>query len=343
MHLKTLQLWENLDFFSGLFIIMSILWIDGKAKIPTEKEKIYPKKHVTHNHWQAEWNGKYDYISDYECVFNHPIGDERQSDKRWPSLQEAKKEGTKVPIVNLAHFTNKNASEEIVKSGTFRGGKPKKIDQDNNGEDVEARFSWWSPIFEEKERNNVRVHLGNAIQPFLGEEGDRKELILTQFATTDAFKPNPSRYGQIYFKYGINELCKYYQSQQDSAGDVQYKILGTFRYKQEVMHAVLVCSQADGDGRFKDYPVVPEKDEEAVITRNGNGEWVWKPQATTNQIVRLNDCSVYPKYCRWEHVAFAFYIPDEMEGGIMVDDPAGHRREIETDVDESNEDSDQET
>lgn len=93
------------------------------------------------------------------------------------------------------------------------------------------------------------------------------------------------------------------------------------------MHAVLVCSQEYGNGLFKKYPPVltPEGDinNEAVVTRDNNGNWVWKPQATGTIIKRLRDeCISYPKYRRWEHVAFAFHIPKKWgnEGLMSVPD-----------------------
>ena len=141
-----------------------------------------------------------------------------------------------------------------------------------------------------------------------------------QFATSDAFKPNPERYGRSYFQYDINDLCGNYGDL--IGGEVQFKILGTFGYKNEVMHAVLVCSQENGAGLFGAYlPVLtPEEDvnNEAVVTRDNNGNWVWKPQATGTEIERLPDQRIYPKYRRWEHVAFAFHIPDEWAGNEQL-------------------------
>lgn len=71
----------------------------------------------------------------------------------------------------------------------------------------------------------------------------------SQFATSDAFIPNEQRYGRFSFQYGINELCQYYGNH--FKGDVQFKTLGTFRFKKEVMHAVLVCSEANGAEMFR--------------------------------------------------------------------------------------------
>ncbi|KAJ7376964.1 hypothetical protein OS493_031236 [Desmophyllum pertusum] len=245
-----------------------VQWLNGQANVEGIVEKICPKRHIRQNQWQREWNQAYethnDYISDYECVFKYPIN---VADNRWAA---AKQQGTNVPITNLAHFTSQENAVGIIDTGGFRGGM-KKINEDAQGDDIK-----------------VRDTLGAAIQPFLGQYDDPVNL-QNQFATSDAFTTNPRRYGNRHFQYEINELCQYYA---DSIHDeVKYKILGTFGYKQEIMHAVLVCSQADGDGRFGAYPPVLTKEEdvnnEAVVTRcNYTGNWTWKPQATGGTEIR---------------------------------------------------------
>ena len=388
------------------------LWLDGQAKVPGIVEKICPKRHITQNQWLEEWNEMYlndksphcyDFISDYECIFNHPF---RTSTyyylESWDNLQAAKLQGTHMSITNVAHFTKNNFADGIIESGGFRGGI-KKYNENAKGDDVKAKFSWWSPIFGEDDIKLVRNTLGAAIQPFIAElrdqstneddeeisserndedgseqsdencddddqddelrdqsnneddeeisseendeegseqiderdserndedgseqsdencdddqDDDQDDLaqLPKQFATSEAFKPNAQRYGRSYFQYDINDLCDYYRVHFDD--EVQFKILGTFSYKKQVMHAVLICSQENGNGLFKEYlPVLtPEEDSDnkAVVTRDNNGDWVWKPQATGTVIKRLPDQKVYPKYRRWEHVAFAFHIPEE--------------------------------
>ena len=92
------------------------------------------------------------------------------------------------------------------------------------------------------------------------------------------------------------------------------------------MHAVLIWSEEYGNGRFKKYPHVltPEEDvnNEAVVTRDSNGNWVWKPQATGTVIKRLPDQRIsYPMYRRWEHVAFAFHIPKRWGNETLLSVP----------------------
>ena len=297
-----------------------INWLDGNANVGVEK--ICPGRHVRENEWQPGWNDMYlrrydvgqcyDYISDYECIFNHPIDDQylQYSQKLRQKLQAAKNQGWPLKIKALAHFTNRAAAREIVNDHGFRGGL-KKVNKDEN-HDVSAKLSWWSPVFTHSQRNSLRKHLGKVIQFFIDEKNDDLDDLKDQFATSDAFKPNAWRYGSHFFQYDLKALCKNY-SQSVIHSEPQYKILGTFGYKKEVMHAVLVCSKEDGAGQFSNYPDVPVNNKAVVVTRDDDGNWYWRPQATGGgKILRLADHhESYPLYRRWEHVAFAFHIPDD--------------------------------
>lgn len=304
-----------------------IQWLDGEAKVPGIVEKICPKRHIRQNQWQSEWNKMYqndsskhcyDFISDYECIFNRPIKP-HPDPTRWDALQQLKQRGTEIAITNLAHFTSLASAEAIIESGGFMGGE-KKINEDAQGDDIIAKFSWWSPVFTEKDILDVRETLGDALDPFIDPQ-DKICTLKDQFAASDAFRPRRyQRYGSYYLKYNINDLCHYYGER--FKGAVRFKILGTFGYKQEVMHAVLVCSQANAAGMFRVYPEVTLHQEfcnDGVVEMRGPG-WIWRPQATGTEIKRLcRYWQTYPLYRRWEHAAFAFHIPDdwEQEGKLM--------------------------
>jgi hypothetical protein len=108
---------------------------------------------------------------------------------------------------------------------------------------------------------------------------------------------------------GVEQLC--------------FKVLGTYLYKQEIMHAVLVCGDLDAKGTFTTYPDVPTPEDgddgdgdahvHAVVTQDADGNWEWKPQATTTEICRFDRHwhENFPFYRRWGNVAFAFYLPTE--------------------------------
>ena len=314
-----------------------VQWIDGRAHQPHVVEKCCPSIHITQNQWNDDWNKyfsdsrhQYPHISDYECVFSHPFMAGYMNLKYglpWQNLQAAKLNGTRVPFVDLAHFTIPVRADNIIDDGGFRGGM-KKINEDENGHNIEAEFSWWSPKFSENEIDRVRDTLRAAIEPFLGKENDKEEVV-SQFAKSHAFIPSSERYGSSYFQYGFETLCLRYAEKYRKIGEensIQFKILGTYVYKKEIMYAVLVCS--DKDGQFSDYPDVADDDNddgnnEGVVTRDYDGNWVWKPQATATEIVRLPDwLQSFPIYRRWEHLAFAFYTPN---GVFKLPDLEEHR------------------
>lgn len=273
-------------------------WIEGRARVEGANEYILPGSHD----YDDRRNGQYHYISDYDCIFDYPVNrtqiKEKYGKQKWKNLKKAKQKGTEIPIKNLAHFTSKAKAAGIITSGGFKGGD-KKIN-----EDVFASLSWWSPKFTEEDINLVRNTIERAIRPFY-KENDDPESLKNQFATSDAFIPQAWRYGNIFFEYGIDELCQHYERYR--ANNIQYKILGTYVYRQEIMYAVLVCS--DGDQQFAAYPAVPgDGNNEAVVTHN-NQNWVWRPRATSTTITRLAGFRQIPQFRRWEHVAFAFYVP----------------------------------
>ena len=273
-------------------------WIKGQARVKGSNEYILPGRHD----YDDRWNGQYHYISDYDCIFDYPVNrtqiKEKYGKQKWKNLKKAKQKGTEIPIKNLAHFTSEAKAADIITSKGFKGGD-KKIN-----EDVTASLSWWSPKFKRRDRKLVRDTLNDAIKPFYG---DTDEGLENQFATSKAFQP-PEIYGNSFFKYTIDKLCKYYINYRDiGENQIQFKILGTYVYLCEIMYAVLVCS--DGDQQFAVYPAVPgDGNNEAVVTHN-NLNWVWRPRATSTTITRLAEFGQFPQFRRWEHVAFAFYVP----------------------------------
>ena len=285
-----------------------VQWIDGRAHKPNVDDWNEPF---------VDSRYRYPYLSDYECVFSHPFAAAQMNQRygtSWQNLQAVKLNGTSIPSADLAHFTEPERADDIIDDGGFRGGK-KKINEEHGG-DIEAELSWWSPKFSGSEIDRVRGTLRAAIELFVAAEKDIEEVV-SQFAKSHAFMPSKTRYGNSYFKYGFDTLCQHYAENYREIGkqsSIQFKILGTYVYKLEIMHAVLVCS--DEDEQFSNYPNVAvmatddDGNNEEVVTRDDDGNWVWKPQATATEIVRLpNVLQSYPIYHRREHVAFAFYTP----------------------------------
>ena len=244
----------------------------------------------------------------------------------------------------LAEFRDQRYNEEI--SDQFHGNGSDQDDEEDSNQHIEIggdqadNEEGINQVDEEEMRQNDDIEEEgserNNEKRDDNQADDQDDLtqLLKQFATSRAFNPNSQPHGSFYFQYDINDLCDYYRIHFDS--ELQFKILGTFSYKKEVMHAVLVCSQENGAGMFRAYPPVltPEEDvnNEEVVTRDTNGNWVWKPEATATEIERLPDQDVYPMYRRWEHVAFAFHIPGEWrnEAAFMsVPDLRQHLRVLE--------------
>ena len=293
-------------------------WIEGRARVEGAAEHILPRSHD----YGDRWNGQYHYISDYDCIFDYPVDlrqiNEKYGETRWQNLQRAKQEGTKIKIRNLAHLTSEANADGIITSGGFKGGV-KKINEGRKGDPIQAKLSWWSPKFKEKHKKLVRDTLNDAIKPFYG---DKDKGLENQFATSKAFQP-PASYGEVFFKYSIKKLCKRYIDYRGEENQIQFKILGTYVYACEIMYAVLVCS--DKDLQFSKYPAVPgDGNNEAVVTHN-NLNWVWRPRATSTTITRLDGFREIPKYRRWEHVAFAFYVP---QGVFNLPKLQAHRHEL---------------
>ena len=93
----------------------SVEWLDGWPSGKGIVEKIYPKKHIRQHQWKSEWNQMYlgewyercyDYISDYECFFNHPIDEEVKElyidtdPDRWDNLEATKRKERRYPSPN---------------------------------------------------------------------------------------------------------------------------------------------------------------------------------------------------------------------------------------------------
>lgn len=305
-------------------------WIKGRAKVKGAEENILLGSHSLDNH---DLKGNYSYISDYDCIFDNPPDLDGYDEQQRQDLHDAKQRGTNITINNLAHFTKR--ADLIINSEGFIGGW-KKINEDENGHEIEETLSWWSPIFTEEDKKLVRDTLDDAIRPFCSDI-DVSEDLKNQFATSHAFEPNAARYGSTYFEYNINELCEQYGNYRAIGEEtkIQYKILGTYVYKCEIMYAVLVCTNRDE--QFAGYPkvrVMAEADgnddgnNQVVIRRHdgGNWSWIWKPQATATVIKRLDRFDISPMYRRWEHVAFAFYTPD---GQVFnLPDLQNHRHEL---------------
>ncbi|XP_072095788.1 uncharacterized protein [Mobula birostris] len=183
----------------------------------------------------------------------------------------------------LSHVTTFNAAKEIFSRGRFTSRKWKQI-----GENVKEYFSWWSFEIDQLEIERERNKYQNT------------DILLHCFSSP-AFQRG-SRYGNFKFTYDISSLMDMYQGSVCAGQPPEVRVLGTFRYKQEVMHAVVVS--CPGTSLFDDCPDIPS-DPEAVISKSDQG-WMWRPDST--------GLDLPPFYRSWDHVGFAFHLPGGCSG-----------------------------
>ena len=111
-----------------------------------------------------------------------------------------------------------------------------------------------------------------------------------------------SRYGNIVLEYSIDELLRAYSSQFCDGKEPAFRVMGTFAYRQEVMHAILVCPP---NKYRKKFPLV---NEDASVIFQREGVWVWNPETTGDKIIRSPSSE---SYRRWEHATFAFRVNED--------------------------------
>ncbi|KAL3879422.1 hypothetical protein ACJMK2_031720 [Sinanodonta woodiana] len=160
---------------------------------------------------------------------------------------------------------------------------------------------WFGLKIDEREidcmKERCKVEVQRQVQGVPEEIADQ---VLYQTARTPAFQPR-SMHGNCKFTIGIKEVMHAYSSDLD----LEMKILGTFAYQQEIMHAILVCLPNSPNTH-----TLPPLFSNPLIQRDTQLEkWIWKPHSTGNTYIYYID-SIIPKFIRWEHVTFAFEVPD---------------------------------
>ncbi|KAK3599207.1 hypothetical protein CHS0354_012813 [Potamilus streckersoni] len=133
------------------------------------------------------------------------------------------------------------------------------------------------------------------------------DSVTSHFASTAPFQPM-SRYGNFKFTLSIQEVLHKYGMQfcQISCGRPLMRKLGTFAYKMETMHVILVCPP--GTYNTGQCPLLFG---DPIIQPDENlGTWIWRPHSTGDQGVSVTPSGdVSARFKRWEHVVFAFYVP----------------------------------
>ncbi|XP_032889954.1 uncharacterized protein LOC116981214 [Amblyraja radiata] len=234
----------------------------GSAK--GRDESFYPCEHLRCNRWEKM---QYSVKPDYKVL--------RAGESDRASFQPT----------HLSHVTTFTGAQGIFSSGTFSSHIPKNIG-------VKEHFSWWSPEISENEKEREKNKYKQII-----EANARPSDTIHHFFNSPPFQEE-SRYGNFKFTYDMKSLFEMYENSVCGGRRAEFRVLGTFKYKQEVMHAVVVCPPSDVVPLFSRCPPVGN-DTQAVVSKSGHG-WMWRPDSTRNKL---------KPYCCWDHVSLAFYLP----------------------------------
>ena len=225
---------------------------------------------------------------------------------------------TSLHVKYLSHDTTPDNAAKILKGGGF---------QANKKEGVGYNLIWWGTSLDESEVEKYTAQMqiysdevcesGNN-WPYVDsrdKHGPTREGIYRNFMSSPPFK-FASRYGNVRFTYSLDELLNAYQTQYCGDEEPDCRILGTFAYKYEIMHTIIVCPKSCEE--FYDLPTCMKSN---VIFKDGGG-WIWKPEITGDKCNYFRPIQRNPYYVwladrRWEHVTFAFYIPDDAEDQML--------------------------
>ncbi|KAL3878294.1 hypothetical protein ACJMK2_030761 [Sinanodonta woodiana] len=129
----------------------------------------------------------------------------------------------------------------------------------------------------------------------------------SSIANSPCFEPT-SRYGEFKLAFEIQNVLNAYSQQfcPDKAKP-DFRILGTFIYKMEIMHTVLVCPP--GTPGTSKYPLLDQK-QTSVIREDPEkeGTFIWCPDSTGDKDNAAQDHTKRGPFRRWEHVTYAFYV-----------------------------------
>ncbi|XP_051883200.1 uncharacterized protein LOC127576654 [Pristis pectinata] len=241
----------------------------GAAKVGNES--FYRNRHLR---WKELDHMKYPVVPDHLLLWT--------KDKDRPTFHPTR----------LSHVTTFYGARGIFSSGIFTSEKPKEI-----GDNVEGDFSWWSFEIDRGEIKRERQRYRDIIRRRGQSLGT-----LSHCFNSPAFLPG-SRYGNFKFTYDIATLMEMYQRSVCEGQPPGVRLLGTFTYKLEVMHAVVVFPP--GGSLFSECPDIPS-DPRAVVSKSVRG-WTWRPDSTGQTI---GPTTIYfPTFRRWDHVGIAFHLP----------------------------------
>ena len=281
-------------------------WQETKEDI----EWFFPGRHIQ-SYDTTEWE-QLEKKSKFKN-FQHPIPDSQVFDE----YEGITCPSTSLHVKYLSHDTTPDNAAEILEGNGFLA---------NQKEGLGYNLIWWGTSLDEREVKKysaqMQIYIDELCEsgnnwPYVDsrdEDDPTREAIYSNFMSSPPFRFS-SRYGNVRFTYSLDELLNAYQTQYCGGEDPDCRILGTFVYKQEIMHTIVVCP--------KSCSKIPPSDKKSKgIILNERGGFIWKPEITGDKCNYFRSIQRDPYYVclvdrRWEHVTFAFYIPDNAEDPML--------------------------
>lgn len=197
-----------------------------------------------------------------------------------------------IPISHVAHFTHLGPACNIIhkwkllpstKFATGPQATEKHLEKNNFGNNIgnpqNFNVVWFSA---ELPAGIVDQQLKEAvIRKLVPQAQDVVECVNEKLgARFNSPLFEGSRYGPYSFGCSWADLigqCKIMWTQARLSANPEYRVLGSFEYKRECMHALLIC--AENDPRFLKFP--PLQDTGTVLRKTDRG-WEWRLRSTTD-------------------------------------------------------------
>ncbi|KAJ3134279.1 hypothetical protein HDU90_005145 [Geranomyces variabilis] len=171
------------------------------------------------------------------------------------------------------------------------------------------RLSWWSPVVTAEEKDRLRDHVRRQREDLRRRRKDEGKdeddyMFLSAFmdadlATSPAFDSTSSRYGPHGLIARVQSLLDAFAAHWEvERSQLQYRKFGTFSYKREWMHTILVfppLSKFKENFRLdidKTFPELGTSDD--FLRRLDDGSWEWRMRSSSGNSGG------------WEHPTFAF-------------------------------------
>ena len=207
-------------------------------------------------------------------------------------------------ISHLVHNTALDNFLGILNDEIIKPGSEKEIKTTGR-----YKFSWWGLSVEKQERDNYSSEMKKLIK---GTRGTSAMLDTGPFCKT-------SRYGNFRIKLPVWELFEHYKtSLGGEKAECQKRILWTTAYyENEVMHTILVHPK---DEKFeKEFGHLQTMEKYIAVNEGSypvvkeiNDKWIWCPESTS--IIHPDTTGDKKEFKSWDHLTFAFLIPDGCEG-----------------------------